>query len=347
MTLRLTAGNDDLITSRFSISPLWELVRAVQLLTEPTDPALLRPWLARYRSRARALDLDVVLALQAPRWGADFVTMVPTGPSATIEEQLAELRLTPAARVRRDAEEAFRRRGGAPSRIRDILLGEDAADHVADQLAVAWQELLAPEWPVLHAVLERDIVHRAGQLAARGWSAALDGLHPAVSWRDNAIELGRQPASGGGELGGRGLLFVPSVFIWPGLALSLDPPTLVYPARGVAALWEQPASGNGAHDGLSRLIGSSRAAVLRALDQPASTTQLAAILGRSLGGLGDHLAVLRASGLVTRARSGRHVLYRRSSVGDALIALSVDRGPERDDGGGTPDDDEGTLAASR
>ena len=169
------------------------------------------------------------------------------------------------------------------------------------------------------------MVYRAGQLASRGGAAALTGLHADLSWRQGRIELSRLAADDGADLGGRGLLFIPSVFAWPRLALSLDPPwppALIYPARGVSALWEQPGR-TGPGTALHRLLGGSRAAILLALEDPASTTQLAATLGQSLGGIGDHLAVLREAGLVAGARSGRSVLYRRTPVGDALAAAEL------------------------
>ena len=96
------------------------------------------------------------------------------------------------------------------------------------------------------------------------------------------------------------------------------PATLIYPARGIAALWETPATA--APGALGDLVGRTRAGLLTALDQPASTTQLARSLGLATGAAGDHLAVLRGAGLVTRARSGRSVLYRRTPLGDALVA---------------------------
>lgn len=108
------------------------------------------------------------------------------------------------------------------------------------------------------------------------------------------------------------------------LAVALEPPwppAIVYPARGTAAVWE---SGQANAPALQRLLGASRARLLHALDEPASTSQLAHTEQMSLGGVGDHLAVLRASDLVTRARSGQSVLYQRTPIGDALVAAGTD-----------------------
>jgi DNA-binding transcriptional ArsR family regulator len=321
--------SEDLTTTRFALSPLWELSHALRLLAggahEPDEPVL-RPWLVRARERfrdlARDTDLAVILALHPPGWGADFLSPVPFGVNTTIGDLLNQVRSTPAAQVRREVAEALRRQPAIDPRIERILTGDQAAERAADILAIAWQALLEPEWQTLRAILERDVVYRAGQLAAQGWAAALGDLHATLSWRHGRIELSRWPGDETADLGGRGLLFIPSVFVWPRLALSIDPPwppALIYPARGVAALWERPGR-TGPGTALDRLIGTSRAAILLALEDPASTSQLAAALGQSLGGIGDHLAVLRDAGLITRARSGRSVLYRRTPVGDALAA---------------------------
>ncbi|GAA1035085.1 hypothetical protein GCM10009557_41700 [Virgisporangium ochraceum] len=190
---------------------------------------------------------------------------------------------------------------------------------IADALATAWHELLAPDWPQLRAICERDVVHRAGELGRGGWAAALSGLHDAVRWNAGGIEIARMPG-GPVTLGGAGLTLVPSVFVWPGLAAHHDDPwprAVIYPARGTAALLEP--SGQRPADALVALIGRSRAQLLVALAEPASTTQLARANRLAVGAVGDHLAVLLEAGLVDRARAGRSVLYRRTPLGDALV----------------------------
>ena len=332
MVLRIQVRKADLTTSRFALSPLWELSQALRLLAgasrHPDEPVL-RPWLFRARDRyqmlARETDIDVVLALHPPGWGADFLSPVPKDLSTTIGDLLSQVRSTPAEQAHREVAEALRRQPPVEPRLERILTSDRVAEYAADVLAAAWQALLEPEWRTLRAILERDVVYRAGQLASKGWAAALTDLHACLSWHRGRIELSQWPGDQDAGLGGRGLLFVPSVFVWPRLALTLDPPwppALIYPARGVAALWEQPGRA-GPGTALDRLLGASRAAILLALEDPASTTQLAATLGRSLGGIGDHLAVLRKAGLITRARSGRSVLYRRTPVGDALAAAEL------------------------
>jgi len=110
------------------------------------------------------------------------------------------------------------------------------------------------------------------------------------------------------------------VFMHPGLATYTEPPwqpAIVYPARGSAALWEPRTT---TPDALARLLGGSRADLLLRLETPASTTQLVRSTGHTLGAVGDHLRVLREAGLVTRARAGRSVAYRRTPTGDAVVA---------------------------
>lgn len=96
---------------------------------------------------------------------------------------------------------------------------------------------------------------------------------------------------------------------------------LVYPVSGALA---ETGSTRAGPDGLARLIGPNRARVLRLVEQPRSTTQLAALTGLPPGAVGNHLRVLLEAGTVLRRRAGREVLYWRTSLGDALTAPAAD-----------------------
>jgi DNA-binding transcriptional ArsR family regulator len=143
-------------------------------------------------------------------------------------------------------------------------------------------------------------------------------LHPDVVWTDAAIEV-RMDCAERVQLDGRGLLLVPSAFSCHRISSMTEPPwqpTIVYPARGVALLWEAAPAPNGA---LAKVVGKSRAQLLTDLDAPRSTTDLAERLGMTAGGVSQHLSALRESGLVSARRHGRQVLYCRSEIADELV----------------------------
>jgi DNA-binding transcriptional ArsR family regulator len=320
----LWVGPDELAKARFAMSPIANLVGVLGLAIGRSRPPVLpdAAWLAT--ARAAVAEADPTLRalaglMRESYWIPDLITMPPKGVETTFEEELATLRATPDEIAVRDMKiSAAERR--EPQRARPLpsaLTSPGLPDRLADGLAGFWDATLAPHWPRLRAGLERDIIRRAGLLATYGWARALDGLRADIKWRsDGRIELSAMPGPSH-RLAGAELLFVPSASV--GGWLSLDPPhtyALVYQAAGVADLWftTEPTR----PDRLERLLGRSRAAVLAALAEPASTSQLVAQLGMTLGAVGDHLAVLREAGLVSRARSGRSVHYRRTPLGDAL-----------------------------
>ena len=71
------------------------------------------------------------------------------------------------------------------------------------------------------------------------------------------------------------------------------------------------------------MLGAGRAQLLELLDAPRSTTELARVAGLTPGGVSQHLAALRAAGLLTSRREGRSVLYMRTPVADALVTGSA------------------------
>jgi DNA-binding transcriptional ArsR family regulator len=98
-------------------------------------------------------------------------------------------------------------------------------------------------------------------------------------------------------------------------------PMVVYPARAVATLWESGAGDTST--ALAGVVGRTKAELLRQLESPATTTDLARRLELTTGGVSQHLTALRAAGLVAANRDRQHVLYVRTMLADSLVAASV------------------------
>ncbi|WP_405590961.1 ArsR/SmtB family transcription factor [Streptomyces sp. NBC_01190] len=323
--LRFTATAEDLLRSRFALSPAFELNGLLRRLDGrdtalPADwTARLAPGLARLR---RETPLDAVLALQTATAAPNFLAPPPRALTQRWADDLAAIRATPIAVARAEIDEVLREQPARDRHVRELLASDQLVELVADALDRAWRELLAPDWPQLRAVCERDIVHRVGVIGERGWKEAIEGLERGLVWRGQHLAVPLRSTDAEVSLAGEGLLLVPSVLVWPGLAVFHDEPwpkALIYLARGTSLLWERTAPDPDALAALASLLGHSRARLLLELRTPASTSQLARSLTMAPGAVGDHLSVLRTTGLLARARSGRSVLYRRTALGDALV----------------------------
>jgi DNA-binding transcriptional ArsR family regulator len=321
--LRYEVTADDLLHTRFALSPLFELASLLHVLDKQTTRRLPPAWAARLEPVYLSLRADpafrAATALHSFNRGPAFLSPPPAGGlTQTLDDDLAAVRGVPVPQVRKEIAECLAARPCDDEQALAVLGRSDVVALLSAALRDAWRALIAPDWPRLRVICERDVLFRAGELGRAGWAAAFAGL-PNVRWRDNGIDLPRLRRATPVPSDGSGLLLMPSVFIWPGNAAFSEPPwprAVIYPARGVGALWEAaPATDAGA---LGALIGPSRARVLRALASPASTTHLARDLNLALGATGDHLAVLLRAGLVDRARDGRSVIYRRTPLGDAL-----------------------------
>lgn len=311
---------EDVARIRFAVSPMWETASAIRALRNPSQMALHVPWVKKIRPRLRELDLSLALAL-LPRKGyiADFLTPPPLSPLMSFEDELEMVRGTSEELVRHDVDILIRN-GNPRGTLRPYLDDpRGSVGRLAEALGEFWRLAIEPDWPRVRSLLEADIMHRSRRLTEGGVDLLFSDLHPEVSWTGDALEIQCECAVPSVELAGRGLLVVPSAFSsHKTSAMTEEPwqPTLLYPARGVALLWEEAAS---APEALTKVLGRTRAALLSDLDAPRSTTDLAQRLGMTPGGVSQHLAALRESGFVTARRNGRAVLYCRSELADQLV----------------------------
>jgi DNA-binding transcriptional ArsR family regulator len=318
-------GIEDLLQLRFAISPMWEVVASLRRLGDPPGAGVHVPWLAELRDgRLAGIDLAPALALTPPKgYVPDFISPPPTTPLARFEDEIELVRGTPEHVVRHDLELMLGRKRLPPVLEPFLTTPGKALRTLAEELVRYWTVAIEPYWPRIGALLETDIAYRARRLTEGGPAALFADLHPGIAWRDAILSV-EQMYRGHVRLEGRGLLLVPSAFSWIAPVTITEPwqPTLIYPARGIGTLWE--AGEERTPRSLAGVLGRTRAALLTRLDAPRSTTDLARLAGITPGGASQHLAALRAAGLVASRREGRAVLHVRTPLADGLVAGARD-----------------------
>jgi DNA-binding transcriptional ArsR family regulator len=325
MALTIEVGVAELAATRFAISPLSETVACLQQLSGRDRNATNLRWLrwAEDELTANPFDLSHIWPLivsPRPNW-PEFLVPAPRGAGTSIDDDLDALRRTTARQVRSSLARVF---GDNLPPVAAKIAAQPAAGlrAIASELRVAYDRLVAPHWPRIRAVLEADVMHRARQLVVGGAEKLFADLHPDLRWHAGRLTLTgeRWRADRIVNRGPGGLVLMPVVLGSPYVLIkkrTSTQTTIRYPARGCGTLWtagtRRPAGS------AIRLLGRVRAELLEALRSPTTTTDLARALTVTPSAISQHLTVLHDSGLVTRERSGRYVLYMTTELGANLL----------------------------
>lgn len=313
-SLRVLLTPGDLTLVRFVIDPLWEVMAGLDAIAQPQ-----RHWLHR--------DLPAALTLPARRAARLLTAVMPTreAPLSVLAQPARESRTSPEARLAAVGEtppavaaahlDALLR--AYPQSNLRVWTPEELVERVAAALRTFWRAALASRWPRVVEILEEDLQHHAGELAARGLRDTLPELHHGLGLTADRLDVRATHVLASTDREASGLTLVPSVYRWPDLVVQAPPGvTIQYPARGGGRL--TAADGDGSAR-LDRLIGRSRARVLAAVLRPAGTTELSQQLNLAPATVSEHLSVLADARLVRPSRQGRRVVYRPTALALALL----------------------------
>ncbi|SDS53429.1 Helix-turn-helix domain-containing protein [Paraoerskovia marina] len=308
----------DLADVRFAISPINELTLSLRTWRDPGRYPGHLPWLRATQSARESLDGDVLRALVDDRlWTPDYLSPRPRGPLTRIDDELDTIAATPDDVLLADL--ARLHPEGRPPALRGPA--SVVRQRVLDALTGYWEACFVPHWPRMRAVLQADVVHRGALISRHGVGRMFSGLSERVTYDGGVVtvRLTSHAMLQRAATTGVGLTLVPTLFT-RGASCPIsaeEPPTIMYGARGIGTLWQT--SPRDAPPALAGILGQVRAGLLTALDEPASSTELALRAEVSTSAVNQHLRVLRAAGLLTSARSGRSVLYLRSELGERVV----------------------------
>ncbi len=329
--LRMHLDSGDL--ARIRVAATWgpwaETVLCLHALRERRPTARFRLWSAAAQRVTDRRQLELAGFLRPkPGMVADLLTLV--GSVDTFDRGAQRLAARPDADLR--AELRSYSRDGVPPWLNGLDQARPKARSTLTQvLSKTHQHLVAPYWPSMLSHLTGERARLGRQIADQGVEHLLERLHPNIRWRPPVLEiLGGAPwvqAPLDVRLDGRGIVVVPSIFCGP-------VPIPLFPLDGGAALLLVPAppelidaptvwnaqSANG--DPLATLLGRTRAAVLRALDDGSTTTELARRLEISPSGASQHTAALRSAGLIISRRDRNRMVHTATDLGARLLGQS-------------------------
>ncbi|MFC6703783.1 ArsR/SmtB family transcription factor [Flexivirga alba] len=301
---------------QWAVSPVLETLGWLRLTRDDEiDPTYGAPGGAAKELLSRP-DVALVSELLPSGDGStpDFLAPAPSAaaPARAAESQLAEIGSTDHAQAAVEVWEASSDRE-LPENVTAALHDGTLPARVAHGLKMFWEHGMPDVFELAETALRAEI-DRCEQLSdGGGIGAVLHAVKEQLSWGDdspNACEHCTEPESTMSEL-----LVIPTALYGPRLTIRLrgDRPYVAYPIDTTSA----PAD---SITGLRRLLGPTRAAILRRLSSARTTTELSEELRLAAGTVSYHVKVMQRAGLLERSRQRHNVFYELSATGRQLLA---------------------------
>jgi DNA-binding transcriptional ArsR family regulator len=303
--------------------PFWEMVLSGFRLQERDPDLVFQPWIQRLRSNRPQADhmrpgarLLAALAPKGPYF-PDFLTPSEArdGLACGLDAALSTPRRELNAQLARL--NAF---SPIPQWIKPLADGDREFFALLRRgLTAYYHAAIEPYEDLIQGAIDADRTRRAHHFLDSGIEGMLAGIGPVLGWRPPVLEV-NHAVDQDLYLRGRGLRLVPSFFCGQTACTLADPtllPVLIYPVD-FDCRWAQAVS-TASQQSLEALIGKTRAAILRAINLGATTTQLSLRVNTSPGSVSRHTSVLREAGLITTQRDRNAMVHTLTSLGADLL----------------------------
>ena len=215
-------GREDLLHTRFAISPLFELQASVSAVRDPGAHSVHLPWVRAARQRLAGFDYTMFDALLPERgYAPDFIAPPPRTPLPDVAAEFERVRSTEPAQVRRELGWRFE------------VTSRTSWRRCSTTRPVA-SRCWSTRWPATGSERWRHggtscwgCSRPTSATAPRAWprwgAEPFAGLHAGVRWHRGTLEV-EAAVDAEVDLAGRGVQLVPSAFVWPRTGAMFDPP---------------------------------------------------------------------------------------------------------------------------
>jgi DNA-binding transcriptional ArsR family regulator len=320
VSVGLTASDVGSVRLHSRGSLLWETGLALRLLASPSPNMGYRDWVKAHVHAVSDERLSPLWCLFGDTPGIPCLTPPPSSNEGAVDEIALVRRMSP-----EEFEADLHRSGIRPSQPLRRILAQPASrwgDLLGDAMAAAADLLVRPLWPQIRSTVRADVAAWSQMAAEEGIASVINSVHERATFAGGrlTIRLLRTPTTREYDVRGAGVTLVPTVFAAEHLVFVGDvghQPSLVFRTRSWSAVMD--GLGPRVDSRLGRLLGDSRAAVLRMVVAPRSTTEIARSLGLSAANVSNHLTALRDGGLVVGIRAGRRVDYQVTRLGREIL----------------------------